>query len=162
MPPMHGWPGYPYYVGAYDGSKYGFYDANADYPGFPVEISQDKVVIKPMEVNGAKYYMNAFGFSQDAVAAGSADVIPIVSEIVLTRGWTAPAAPASVKPMSVRAAVKTIDGAPAAMPVARKVRSMTKFVEPKVYNVDEEPNFITFEKFDQVMTDAVNKYYNIK
>ena len=48
------------------------------------------------------------------------------------------------------------------MPVTRKVGSMTKFVEPKVYSVDEQANFITFEKFDQVMTDAVNKYYNIK
>lgn len=162
MPPMHGWPGYPYYVGAYDGSQYGFYDANEDYPGFPVEVSQDKIVIKPMEINGSKYYMNAFGFSQDAVAAGSADVIPVVSEIVLTRGWTAPANTSSVKPASVRAAVQTIDGAPAAMPVARKVKSMTKFVEPHKYNVDEQANFITFEKFDQVMTDAVNKYYNIK
>lgn len=162
MPPMHSWPGFPYYVGAYDGGQYVFYDATEDYPGFPVEISQDKIVIKPMVINGQNYYMNALGFSQEAVATGTADIIPIVSEIVLTRGWTAPEQAAAVKPASVRASVQTIDGAPAEMPVTRKVRSMTKFVEPHTYTIDDQANFITFDKFDQVMTDAVNKYYNIK
>lgn len=162
MPPMHNWPGYPYYVSAYDGGQYFFYDANEEHPGFPVEISQDKIVIKPMEINGQKYYMNAAGFSQEAVASQSADIIPVLSEIVLTRGWTEPVAPAAIEPASVRAAVQTIDGSQAAMPIVRQVRSMTKFVEPKVYVVDEQANFITFEKFDQAMTEAVKKYYNIK
>lgn len=162
MPPMHNWPGYPYYVGAYDGGSYVFYDANEAYPGFPVEISQDKIVIKPMEVEGQLYYMNALGFSETAVATGTADIIPILSEIVLTRGWTEPAGTASVEPVSVRASVRTIDGAAAEMPVVRKVKSVTRLVEPDVHEVDDQVNLITSDKFDQVMTDAVNRYYNIR
>ena len=164
MPPMHGWPGYPFYVGAYgvvDGTPYVFYDANENYPGFPVEISEDKIVIKPIVVEGVPYYMNALGMSQSAVASGTMEVIPVVSEIVLTRGWNE-AVTSNVVAAPSRASVKTIDGSAASMPVKREIRSMTEFKEPVKYNVDENANFITSEKFDQVMTEAVKKYYNIR
>lgn len=164
MPPMHSWPGYPFYVGAYgvvDGTPYVFYDANESYPGFPVEISQDKIVIKPLVIEGNSYYMNALGFSQSAVASGTVEVIPVVSEIVLTRGWSgAEAANAVAAPTYAEA--KTIDGSAASMPVKREIRSMTEFKEPVRYEVEDEVNFITYEKFDQVMTEAVKKYYNIR
>ena len=39
---------------------------------------------------------------------------------------------------------------------------MTEFKEPVRYEVEDEVNFITYEKFDQVMTEAVKKYYNIR
>jgi hypothetical protein len=55
---------------------------------FPVEYDQnkDQITIKPFVYDGVKYYPNIIGF--DSFSGGSILENPVVSEIVLTRGWT--------------------------------------------------------------------------
>lgn len=162
MPPMHNWTGTPYYVGGV-GSDYAFYDSNESYPGFPVEISEDgnSMVVKPIVMeDGSAYYMNALGFNTQY--AGELEMVaPIISEIVLTRGWTEPAKASSVVPASRRVKAAAIDGSPAEMPVVRQVRSMTRFTEPVKYKMAETVPVITEEELDAVMTREVKKYFNI-
>jgi len=170
LPPMHNWPGYPFYVGGYGPTA--LVDSNDDYPGFPVEISADgnTITIHPIvlekqegDVPAGTYYMNAFGFSDTALMQGTVELIAgVMSEIVLTRGWDGKTKSINAVPSSIRVPAKTMSGSAPSKPVVRKIRSVTEFKEPVKFNVDEDANYISYEKFDQVMTDAVKKYYNIK
>lgn len=57
---------------------------------FPVELSEDKntLIIKGFEANGVKFYPNVIGI--DPAASSNPYIIesPIISDVVLTRGWT--------------------------------------------------------------------------
>lgn len=108
LPPMLAWVGYPYYLAAYNyetnngyispvtvanGQSFGLTtQANGSEvaTGFPVEISNDKntIRIKPVYDGAVPYYPNAIGVNQGRTELS----VPIISEIVLTRGWTEPAA----------------------------------------------------------------------
>lgn len=162
MPPMHNWPGYPFYVGGYS-SDFAIYDATDLYPGFPVEIAEDgsRIVIKPIDFEGTKLYMNSFGLSQDAIMTGSVEVVaPVISEIVLTRDESAVTTPSSVDPCKASVRVKTFDGAKPSVPVMRKIGSMTEFGQPVKYEVAEKAEIMTLERLDRMMTYEVEKLFN--
>ncbi len=169
LPPMHAWPGYPFYVGGVgkgaDGSTVAFYDSNETIKGFPVEVSDDlnTITIKPIVLtDGSKnysYYMNALGFSGQY---GSMELIATVnSDIVLTRGWTeTKSAPANyvAAPSKVKAA--SIDGKPAReLPKARVYKSLTDFskIKPlRQYKVDETPNVVTMDMVNNTTQKILN------
>ncbi len=171
LPPMHAWPGYPFYVGGYgvssDGTPYAFYDPNEKTAGFPVEIEDDysKITIKPIVLDdGSKYYMNALGV--DGQTMGSVEIVAtILSEIVLEKGWNGdedvtPAITAS----PVKAAAVTLDGTPVAkMPEVRVYKSMTdlKVKDTKAYKVDETPNVVTMDMVNAT-TEKILKHFNVR
>lgn len=161
LPPMHNWPMYAkydwdactYYLGGVGGGM-GIYDATEEYPGFPVEISDDMntITIRPITVgSGAdaqKLYMNALGINPSDPT--SLEVIAtVISDIVLTRGWTEPAktaAAASAVPSKIKA--MTMDGnVVTKTPAVRRYKSMTKLkAKPRpVYELDDTPNVVTMD-----------------
>ena len=163
LPPMHNWPGYPFYVGAYSSAN-AFYDANETYPGFPVEISEDgnTIVIKPMVIEGVTYYMNSLGLSQDALMSGTVEIVaPVISEITLTRGWTEPKSKVAAKPEVMSVPLRNPDGSQTVAPVKYNVRSMTDFGQPVKYQKAEDICVMTEEKLDRMMTREVEKIFNI-
>lgn len=157
LPPMHNWPGYPFYVGGVDGDIC-VYDSNEKYPGFPVEIvNDDKIVIKPIEFDGNVLYMNALGFGADAVYGQLEIVAPIISEITLTRGWDGADGNVKAAPVRTSATAVNFDGTPVKTPVVRKVRSMTD-LESVDYEVVDKVTIVTEENLDAYMTKQVEKF----
>ncbi len=159
LPPMHAWPGYPFYVGGV-GEGGAFYDSVEGTPGFPVEIEDDysKITIKPI-IRQTPYYMNALGMTGNT---GQMELVAtVVSDIVLTREpIVEDTAPVVSAPSQVRAV--DMNGAPVKeLPKARKFKSMTKLVEPKTYKVDENPNVVTMEMVNAT-TEKILKHYNLK
>ena len=167
LPPMHSWPGYPFYVAGV-ASGYAVMNSNEEIPGFPVEISEDKntITIKPIMVSvdnssAVPCYMNAVGMGS---SDGSLEVVAtVVSEIVLTRGWkesgvknNATAAPASVKAVNM-------DGTPATLPVVSRHKSMSDLKVPSWRNAekDETPNIVTMEMVEKT-SDKILKHFNLK
>ena len=89
LPPAACWS-VPFYLAAFDPETYNAFMA-AQVAGdlfFPVEYDEenDTVTIKAVEFGGVKYYPNIIGW--DSSSNGSILENPVVSEIVLTRGWT--------------------------------------------------------------------------
>ncbi len=163
LPPMHNWPGFPFYVGGVTG-EYAFLDATTETPGFPVEISDDynTITVKPIVAGGENCYMNAVG-----VADGELQIVAtIISEIVLTRGWTEPEVPEET-PASVPATVKavTMDGmAVSELPKARIIKSMTDLPAREAraeYKLDETPNVVTKEMVEKT-SKKILKYFNVE
>jgi hypothetical protein len=143
------------------------YDATEDYPGFPVEVSEDMntITIKPIVLNGTserqELYMNALGVNpQDPTTVDI--VATVISDIVLTRGWTEPAAPtaaACAVPSQVKAV--TMDGdAVTKAPTVRKYKSMTKLeAKPRIdYKRDETPNVVTRDMLQQTSDKYLNSF----
>ena len=166
IPPMHNWPGYAFYVGGVgetNGGQVAIYEATAEYPGFPVEISEDgnKIVIKPIDYNGTLLYMNALGFSDDAIMQGTVEIVaPVISEITLTRGWNgAKSNLNNVAPEKVSAKMMTFDGTPAKAPMVRKVGSMTDFNEVAKVKTVETVTIATEKNLDAFMTEQVEKTF---
>ncbi len=174
LPPMHAWPGYPFYVGGV-GAGGAFYESTDKYPGFPVVISDDysRITIKPIEVpeseEGGKtvpYYMNALGISDPN--SGQMELIyTVISDIVLTRNTSAAtagkkAAPMSAAPAKVRPV--TIDGAPVyALPKARIYKAATelKAGHEKQFRVEENPNVLTMDMLNAT-TEKILRQFNVK
>lgn len=165
LPPMSNWGSYPMYLGGYDAeSMYAFYNSNETIKGFPVEISEDRntITIKPIVIDGISYYPNSIivsGYNSFEIVA------PVVSEIVLTRGWDEPqAASAAYVQEASKAQVRNIDGSPAQQPELKTIKSMTEFqkYEPKQYKIVEKPNFISLETFNAGMEKAVEVKLGIK
>lgn len=167
MPPMHNWPGYSFYVGAVaDGLA--FYDASEQYPGFPVEISDDlnTITIKPIVIEqdystlkAGNYYMNAIGMAQ-----GSLEVVAtVLTDIVLKRGWTEPkkSAAASYVPAPVKVEPVSLDGsADVQMPKAAVCKSMSKFEAkplPK-YTFREKAAVVTKEMVDETSANILREF----
>ncbi len=172
LPPMHAWPGYPFYVGGYgvaaDGTSYAFYDSNETIKGFPVEIASDysKVTIKPIVLeDGSSYYMNAIGI--DSQTYGSVEIVAtVLTEVVLTRGWNEPKTKAVGGYASVPSKVKAaqIGGAPVnGMPKARVYKSMTdlEVCSKREFKADETPNVVTMDMVNET-TDKILKYFNVR
>jgi hypothetical protein len=106
--------------------------------------------------------MNAMGVS----ASGTELVAPVISDIVLTRGWTDTKASASV-PATVSVSPRKVDavdmdGTPAVFKAAPAYKSMTKLVAPEriEFKKVEKPNAFTLEEFDAAMERSVEKYLN--
>ena len=97
LPPMAQWARPDvFYMGAYDKQGGHFFDEGpAEDPGkiveFPVEVSKDynTITVKPIilpAVSGdgtTAYYINAINYTPQGIFANA----PIVSDLVLTRGW---------------------------------------------------------------------------
>lgn len=162
LPPMHNWPGYPFYVGGVSG-EYAFLDANEETPGFPVEVASDysKIIIKPIVAGGQNCYMNAIAMSQGGLEL----VATVISEIVLTRGWTETrsAAPAfAAAPSKVNAV--TMEGAPVTeLPKARVYKSMTKLeaAPARQYKEDKTPNVVTMDMVNETSA-KILKYFGVE
>ena len=164
LPPMHSWPGYPFYVAAVTGG-YAVTSGNDQIPGFPVEVSEDmnKITIKPIMISdGASNfpaYMNAVG-----LADGSYELVAtIVSEVVLTRGWTETKAMNYVTAMPSKATAVTLDGQPAALPIVTLHKSMTDLSVPSWKDVEktEKANVVTMDMVKET-SDKILKHYNLK
>ncbi len=88
LPPAANWS-VPFYMAALDPDTYQAFMAPEKFGDlyFPVEYDQnkDQITIKPFVYDGVKYYPNIIGFDS---LGGSILENPVVSEIVLTRGWT--------------------------------------------------------------------------
>ena len=160
LPPMHNWPGYPFYVGGVAGGN-AIYDATETYPGFPVEISEDgnTVVIKPIDTGAEKLYMNALGFGADAAYGTLEIVAPVISEITLTRGWAEPKSSVMALPAKVTATAATFDGSPARKPIVYNVRSLTE-LKPSKYEVVDKVTIVTEENLDAYMRKQVEKAFS--
>lgn len=167
IPPMLNWPGYPFYVGGY-GEGGAFYDATDVHPGFPVVISEDrnKITIKPITLvsedgsTSTDYYMNALGAGS---SYGEVEIVaPLISELVLTRGWNGAANSASVSASPVRAQAITMDGAPAELPKTKTYKSLTPLKAPRKYVEDTTPNVVTMEMFEETNKKILEEYFNIK
>lgn len=176
LPPMHNWPMYAkysweastYYVGGV-GSGLGVYDATDNYPGFPVEVSEDMntITVKPIVLDGGserqELYMNALGINpQDPTTVEV--VATVISDIVLTRGWTEQsesAAPACAAPSKVKAV--TMDGkAVTKAPEVRRCKSMTRLeARPRPeYRYDETPNIVTMDMLQETSAKYLRRYGN--
>lgn len=163
MPPMHNWPGYPFYVGGVSG-EYAFLDATAEVPGFPVEVSADynTITVKPIVAGGENCYMNAIGLLN-----GELEIIAsVISEIVLTRGWTEPEKPEEAVPAAAPTSLNavTIDGKPVnALPAVRVMKSMTDLNAAPVreYETDETPNVVTMDMVEKT-SKKILKYFNVE
>ena len=166
MPPMSNWPGYAFYTGGVtDGMA--FYDANETYPGFPVQISDDynTITIKPIVLSDGVtdyyYYMNAIGVSQQ----GGLEIIStVITDIVLKRGWTEPAATKSGASYSGTVSSVTaidMDGSYVnELPKAAVYKSMTEFKAEQLpsYTHKEKANVVTKEMVDEASAKILRKY----
>lgn len=150
LPPMHNWPGYPFYVCGLSG-EYAFLDANEETPGFPVEVASDysKITIKPIVAGGENCYMNAVGMSQNGLEI----IATVISDIVMTKGWTETKATSAdafaATPSKVNAV--SLDGSAVELPKARVYKSMTK-LEPapvRQYKEDKTPNVVTMDMVNE-------------
>ena len=159
MPPMSNWPGYPFYVAGV-GNGTAFYDANDAYPGFPVEISSDlnTITIKPIVLSDGKqnysYYMNALGVQPQT---GELELLAtVLTDIVLTRGWTEPAKSAAV--YGAPASVEALD-AGASVPSVSIMKSMTDFEikELPKHKFVEKANVVTKDMVDETSAKILRK-----
>lgn len=169
LPPMHNWPGYPFYVAGLSGGS-AFYDSNDQIKGFPVEISEkmDKITIKPIVLkddkgNDVPYYMNAVGI--DASNPGSLEVIAsVISEIVLTKGWNGSKEDGNVEAAPSTARAMSIDGQNVtSAPQVKVYKSMTKMQPAKkvVYTKEEKANQVTMDMVEKT-SDKILKHFNVK
>ena len=88
LPPTASWS-VPFYMSAMEPTNYNAVTYSADGNlHFPVEYDADKdqITIKPFVYNGVEYYPNVIGI--DTQTRGTILENPVVSEVVLTRGWT--------------------------------------------------------------------------
>lgn len=166
LPPMSNWPGYAFYTGGVaDGSA--FYDSNASYPGFPVQISNDynTIVIKPIVLSDGvteqAFYMNAIGVSQQN---GLEIISTVITDIVLKRGWTETSASKSSSPYSASVTSVTpvdMNGSYVnELPKAAVYKSMTDFKPEQLtsYTAKEKANVVTKEMVDETSAKILRKY----
>lgn len=171
LPPMHKWPGYPFYLGGVAGGS-AFIDATDKVPGFPVEIASDynTIIVKPIviaqsdataELPAGSYYMNSIGLGQNGLEI----VATVISEIVLTRGWTEPEKPEEIPAAAPeRLNAVTVDGkAVTELPKPRVIKSMTGLkVDPRrEYKMDETPNVVTMEMVEET-SEKILKHFNVQ
>ena len=87
LPPASNWS-VPFYLGAMEPDKYvTFLYGEGWTPAFPVTVSEDRntITISPIEREGVNYYPNMIGIDNAMMQTLLEN--PVVSEIVLTRGW---------------------------------------------------------------------------
>lgn len=88
LPPAANWS-IPFYIAAMEPDNYvTFIYGDGWTPSFPVTVSEDRntITIHPIELEGVKYYPNMIGMDNTMMQTILEN--PVVSEIVLTRGWT--------------------------------------------------------------------------
>lgn len=170
MPPMNVSEGYTFYVGGV-GDGVAFYEANASYPGFPVEISEDgnKITIKPIILSDGTveyaYYMNAIGVNSQSTMGELELISTVITDIVLEKGWKGENKPASSSAASYCGStyVNAVDMNGIAvqdMPKAHVHKSMSKFeVKPlPKYKFVEDANVVTKDMVDATSRKILKKY----
>lgn len=171
--PMSNWSSYNtyYFAGASD-KAYAPYkvDGSTEYPNengqFPVEISEDgnTITVKPYVADDDTFYPNMGYVSWGNFTMGNYG--QIISEIVLTRGWTEAPAEGEETTAVAKAGVKYVptnytslyNVKPAQKPKARTVvKALPTYekVEMKVVSVDEFKANV--EKFRNAMKNAARK-----
>ena len=120
----------------------------------PISGDKKTITIKPLEMpDGTKLYPNAVGIS----GTGTNLAAPILSEIVLTKGWNGPKSQA--KPSSAERLSPVLHGVESAqLKMVRK--SMTKFNETKT--LKSEIKVINEKALNEGMEKVAEKYFNIK
>ena len=117
-----------------------YYIPNADVTRFefPVEYDaeKDQIIVRPFVYKDVKYYPNVMGY--DYSAGSNVLENPVVSEIVLTRGWT------EKEQSSVSVAGKRISYTGSVVNSA--VKPMTRLTAPVKYN-EMEGSVMTLDKF---------------
>ena len=87
LPPASNWS-VPFYLGAMEPDKYvTFLYGEGWTPAFPVTVSEDRntITISPIEREGVNYYPNMIGIDNSMMQTILEN--PVVSDVVLTRGW---------------------------------------------------------------------------
>ena len=102
LPPAANWS-IPFYLSGMELENYYTVTYGDGWtPAFPVEVSADRntITIKPLVYDGKEFYPNMIGidYSMNQTILEN----PVVSEIVLTRGWTEPAATRAMSSSAVR------------------------------------------------------------
>jgi hypothetical protein len=157
LPPMTNARGMTYYLTAYDAETNNGYTSREDgKAAFPVEVSADKqtITIKPLVMeDGTKLYPNAVGVG----GTGTVLAAPVLSEIVLTKGWNGPKN--QTKLSSAQKLSPIMHGVdPAQHKMVRK--SMTKFNETKV--LKSEIKVINEKVLNEGMEKMAEKHFNNK
>ncbi len=146
--PMSNWNGYEYHLIAVGpDATYPYLiegegnDMRAVNGYFPTEVSADKqtITVKPMEIDGKKYYPNAAYYS---TSQGWVAYNVVYSDIVLTRGWTEPeqgeeAAPAARRVLDTQAPAFEAAKMPKSMTPIRNIKPVKK-AEVKMVQSEEE------------------------
>ncbi len=150
--PMSSWTttdsGYGEYINEYHMLAYDTYSSTM-YPyvwdesatifdgKFPVEISADgnTITIKPMVIDGVSYFPN-MGSVQDEYYTQFAVASSVISEIVLTRGWSGESQQAKAKMAGGQKQV--VNNTHKVSPV-RRTSSMTNFTTPVTMHEEVEP-----------------------
>lgn len=142
LPPASNWS-IPFYMAGMELENYYTVTYGDGWtPAFPVEVSADRntITIKPLVYNGIEFFPNMIGidYSMNQTILEN----PVVSEIVLTRGWTEPTAtramsssPARGKsiqpkgefPMSVCKPMTELKAAPQLKTIEGKIVSVEEF-----------------------------------
>ena len=171
--PMANWKYYnPYYFAGTSDTAYAPYkiDGSTEYPNengqFPVEISEDgnTITVKPYVADGDTFYPNMGYISWGSFSTGTYG--QIVTDIVLTRGWTEEGADEPVETAAVDNNVKYVPAnytqlynvKPAQKPMPRTVvKALPTFekVEMKVVRVEEFKANV--EKLRKAMKTAARK-----
>lgn len=171
--PMANWKYYnPYYFAGASDKAYLPYNTyvTADYPyengQFPVEVSEDgnTITVKPFVADDDTFYPNMGYISYGSFSTGTYG--QIVTDIVLTRGWTEEPAEGEETTAVAKAGVKYVptnytslyNVKPAQKPKARTVvKALPTYekVEMKVVSVDEFKANV--EKFRNAMKNAARK-----
>lgn len=171
--PMANWKYYnPYYFAGASDKAYAPYkvDGSTEYPNengqFPVEISEDgnTITVKPYVANDDTFYPNMGYISWGSFSTGTYG--QIITDIVLTRGWTEENAGEGEQTEAVANDVKYVPAnytnlynvKPAQKPMPRTVvKALPTFekVEMKVVSVDEFKANV--EKLRKAMKTAARK-----
>ena len=178
QPPVTAWPGYPFYMGGVNAeseSLVAFYEATADIPGFPVEVSADgnTMTIKPIIIDEAsanaylpagEYYMNAIGIQP--MSEGLEIIGKLKTDIVLTKGWSGAATQSVENVLPRKAQAASLDGTcVTALPEVRKIKSMSK-LDQKAEKIGEPVKVVTSEMVRKSVEDLSKvkfmRYGNVK
>lgn len=154
LPPASNWS-VPFYLGAMEPDNYvTFLYGEGWTPAFPVTVSEDRntIIISPIEREGVDYYPNMIGIDNTMLQTLLEN--PVVSEVVLTRGWDGDdKTQSSVRTSSVKS-VQAKGNFPSTV-----YKSRTRLEAQKELEV-VEGNIVTVEQFKANADRLVERLYN--
>jgi hypothetical protein len=110
------------------------------------------VTIKPFVYNDVNYYPNILGY--DTSSGGSILENPVVSEIVLTRGWTEP------ETAAVKSSARAAGNAPVRADLPKGVYKKMTELKPAAELQTMEVELITGEQFKERADKLVERFLN--
>lgn len=140
-------------------TKNGYYSAPLK---FPVELSEDlnTIKIKPFESNGLTWYPNVIGI--DSQTRQYILQYPIISEVVLTRGWDADAeaAPAAA-PLTRSGARMSYHGVAPVKELNAPVHKGRTILRKQEGRRQIDGNVITMDKLRENLENYSKKHFNV-